>query len=403
MAIGNTPAMFVSSTCYDLKQVRADLRNFIESLGLQPILSEYDSFPVNPDVGAVENCLRVVDENADILLLIVGGKYGKPFEQDKSVTNMEYLRARAKGIPIYVFVQRSVLNILPVWKDNPGGNFQMVADSPKLFEFVASLMDVEGIWVFPFDLAQEVIDTLRKQLAYLFMNALNLRKRVKTLGLPESLAHLQGIPLKLVIERPVAWEVRLFNHVLAQEIARIKERRWDLDYGIAFGRGDRLTNRLDVLNWASKQFAEAQRLARITDQLINVAFQDAMAPPGIPADPQKLIYVARSLAETYRHAIEWAIESKRVVIDKKKFRNLVRSIGMMLNEMIRQIEEFSERTLRETEEAVLHLPDPREEKKVLHFTLEITVSNLEEVNEEMDKLRNDYDDDDDDDGYDDEE
>jgi hypothetical protein len=261
MPIGNNPAMFVSSTCYDLKQVRADLKNFIESLGLQPILSEYDSFPVNPDVNAVENCLRVVDENADLFLLIVGGRYGKPFEQNKSVTNMEYLRARAKGIPIYVFVQKSILNILPVWRESPETPFQSVVDSPKLFEFVASLLDVDGIWVFPFDFAQEIIDTLRKQLAYLFMNALNLQMRVKTLGLPESLAHLQGMPLKLLIERPKAWETRLFNHVLAQEIARLKRQRLDLKYGIAFGRGEFLFDIVEVSNWTRRKMAEAPKIS----------------------------------------------------------------------------------------------------------------------------------------------
>ena len=285
MPIGNSPAMFVSSTCYDLKQVRADLKSFIESLGLQPILSEYDSFPVNPDVNAVENCLRVVDENADLFLLVVGGRYGKPFEQDRSVTNMEYLRARAKGIPIYVFVQNTILNILPIWRDSPDTSFQSVVDSPKLFEFVASLMDVDGIWIFPFEFAQEITDTLRRQLAYLFMNNLNLHMRVKTLGLPETLARLQGMSLKLLIERPKAWEPRLFNHVLAQEIARLKKDRLDLKYGIAYGKGEFLYSLVEVLNWGRRKLAEAERIVRGAEQIVNVAFQEAYAPAGVPSDP----------------------------------------------------------------------------------------------------------------------
>lgn len=44
------PALFVSSTCYDLKQVRSDIRQFLEDLGLEPLLSEFDSFPINPDL-----------------------------------------------------------------------------------------------------------------------------------------------------------------------------------------------------------------------------------------------------------------------------------------------------------------------------------------------------------------
>src|SRR6266496_4813252 len=114
--MASVPTIFVSSTCYDLQQVRADLKDFIESLGLQPIMSDYNSFPVEPEINAIENCLKVVNEFADLFVLIVGGRYGSANDQGKSVTNMEYLRARAKGIPVYAFVQKSILNILPVWK-----------------------------------------------------------------------------------------------------------------------------------------------------------------------------------------------------------------------------------------------------------------------------------------------
>ena len=56
------PSIFVSSTCYDLKQIRRDIREFIEAdLGYEAILSEYDSFPIDPDKDTINNCLRVVE------------------------------------------------------------------------------------------------------------------------------------------------------------------------------------------------------------------------------------------------------------------------------------------------------------------------------------------------------
>jgi hypothetical protein len=65
------------------------MKQFIEGLGLDPVLSEHASFPVNPDVGTVDNCLEVVEAKADIFVLIVGGRYGPAAETDKSVTNLE--------------------------------------------------------------------------------------------------------------------------------------------------------------------------------------------------------------------------------------------------------------------------------------------------------------------------
>ena len=40
--------IFISSTCYDLSQVRPDLRDFISGLGYNPMMSEQKSFPNNP-------------------------------------------------------------------------------------------------------------------------------------------------------------------------------------------------------------------------------------------------------------------------------------------------------------------------------------------------------------------
>src|SRR2546426_4163085 len=92
-----------SSTFYDLRQVRADLTAFIvDELGYVPLLSELNSFPVDPDAATAENCRRRVEEDADILILVVGGRYGSvDSDTAKSITNLEYLAARSKGIPIY--------------------------------------------------------------------------------------------------------------------------------------------------------------------------------------------------------------------------------------------------------------------------------------------------------------
>ena len=57
------PGVFISSTFYDLIQVRADLVGFVEGqLGYRPLASELPSFPVDPSADTIENCRRRVDE-----------------------------------------------------------------------------------------------------------------------------------------------------------------------------------------------------------------------------------------------------------------------------------------------------------------------------------------------------
>ncbi len=62
MSKGSKTSLFISSTCYDLTQIRADLRDFSASIGFDPIMSEYDTFPVNPsqDTRYVLSLLMVI-------------------------------------------------------------------------------------------------------------------------------------------------------------------------------------------------------------------------------------------------------------------------------------------------------------------------------------------------------
>jgi Domain of unknown function (DUF4062) len=201
----NAPAVMVSSTFYDLHQMRADLLDFLQDeMGYRPLLSEYPSFPIDPDADTIENCRRRVEEDADILVLVIGGRYGYvDSTSDKSVTNLEYLAARAKGIPIYVFVDRDVTAIPPVWRSNPDSDFSAAVDDARLFEFVEQVRSKDRVWSQEFGRAQNIIAALRVQFAHLMSQGLQWRMRLR--GQP--LHHLRGLhgeALRLALEQPMA-------------------------------------------------------------------------------------------------------------------------------------------------------------------------------------------------------
>jgi len=234
----NKPSVFVSSTCYDLKQVRSDIKHFLESLGLDPVLSEYSSFPVSPDLGTVDNCVKAVETRADIFILIVGARYGSTTDRGESISNLELLAAKAKSIPVYVFVMRSVLDVLPIWQANPDADYSRVVDSPKLLKFVADLRDTKELWVCPFDTAEDICDVLRTQFAYLFMDALGLRLTLsKGGGLSPRFRDLTGPALRLLVERPPGWEYLLFTEVLDSGIESLADLKRDWQYRLALGPG----------------------------------------------------------------------------------------------------------------------------------------------------------------------
>ncbi len=383
MPKGYPPSVFVSSTCYDLNQVRADMKRFLEIMGLDPILSETPSFPVNPQTSPVENCLQAVKERADIFVLIVGARYGSQNESGKSITNLEYLEAKAKGVPVYVFVLKQILNVLPVWKKNPQANYEGTVDTPKLFEFVDVLRNSKDHWVFEFEEAQHIMDSLCRQLAYLFMEGLILREKVKDLRLSPALTELSGKCLKLMLERPTGWEYSFFSTVLADEMNADQELKWDLQYGLKITHIHGLDDLLTMYNWIQQKLSDMQALALSAGQLMNQAIQDALGKPGEPGDPEHLVYVARRLAKIRKELVNWSIEFGCTKA-RPECEKLLSLLSLASKDTIEKIESIPFGLDGEVAKALD--ANKRGEKYVGELMLKIEMSHSEEICAEFEKL-----------------
>lgn len=70
--------IFISSTDYNLKDLRAELARFLTELGYKPVLSSAEGFPdSSPKLEPWESCLPVLDR-CFIIVLIIDGRYGIP-------------------------------------------------------------------------------------------------------------------------------------------------------------------------------------------------------------------------------------------------------------------------------------------------------------------------------------
>ena len=376
----SAPTVMVSSTFYDLSQVRADLAQFIEDeLGYRPLLSEYASFPIDPDVDTIENCRRRVERDADILVLVVGGRYGYvDSATDKSVTNLEYLTARAKGIPIYTFVHRDVTNILPVWKNNPESDFSAKVDDVRLFEFVEQIRSQDRVWTQDFERAQDIVARLRIQFAHLMQEGLKWQKRVSGESMV-SLSGLRGKALRLALERPEAWEYRFFGQVLRDEVEANLDLRREHRLGIVMGAGEYISQD-EILRWIRTQTNELTNLAESLNNLINVALPEALRPSGMPGDVPEMKFVAQRLGAGYRHAIEWSQRVRRLHVEDEH-KQLLKEMSLWTNNMIEGIENYGPSFLRQIDEALLN--HSGEEPTVIEARLVLEVSNMDRYNEEL--------------------
>jgi hypothetical protein len=377
MPKGHATSLFVSSTCYDLSQLRADIFDFANTLGLDPILSELDSFPVDPELSTVSNCLEIVRSRADIFLLIVGGRYGSMTEAGKSITNLEFLEASARGIPRYVFVQRNIISLLPIWEANRDADFSASVDTTKLFEFVAGLRNSGDLWVFPFDSAQDVIRTMRKQLSYLMADCLNIRARLKSQD--NDVLSLGPQTLRLYIDKPTAWEYKAFARAVQECMALHRAKKFDYELGLNFDDAIKIEGRIEGREWIQ---AKSTQIVHVIDQLtraVNEGLIRAVGAPGEPGDIARIWHLAERVADAYSAVLGWALEFDRLIVDDalKAVMPLARAL---VCDMITQIENFAANLYDEIIEV---LKKPEAERRI---SIMLTVSDTTALMSEMERL-----------------
>ncbi len=184
--------VLVSSTCYDLNQIRKDLEDFIESMGYQPVLSDSPGVSIPPGLNNIEACKWLV-RNSDIFVLIIGGRYGTTDEKTgKSITNIEYDTAFETKMPIYTFVDEEVWNKRDTYKKLMEmvevGDFDIEKvktalggkiEDPRVFEFIDNVSKAKrDQWINHFTEAKEIIEKLKVLWSLLFKQLLDTgRKR----------------------------------------------------------------------------------------------------------------------------------------------------------------------------------------------------------------------------------
>lgn len=380
MPKGSRTTLFVSSTCYDLAQLRADVRDFAEAVGLEPILSEMDSFPVNPSQSTVQNCLNAVRTRADLFLLVVGGRYGSMNEAGKSITNLEYVEAAARGIPRYVFVKSDILSVLPIWRANPDADFTSTVDTPKLFEFVASLRDKGEVWVFPFTNAQDITSMLRTQLSYLFSESLDLRAKLQSTDTPALMLGPEA--LRIYIEKPMGWEYLAFAKILQDSVASHYKRRLDLELGISFGKVIDLQDRQVAVHWVGSKLEQLTQITSSLTQALNGGIIMAVGETGEPGNIQRIEHVASRIADGYLQAIEWTLEFHRLKVDSE-LEKLMHLVSNFSSNMLGEIELFSSELYGKLQGSIAnHFPGD-----AVNFTLTLSVPELGEFTEEMQRIQ----------------
>ena len=377
----DVPTIFISSTCYDLKQVREDLKDFFEqNYGFITMLSEFDSFPIDPCIGTFENCLNNVDTLADIFVLIIGKRYGYVMDSGKSITNLEYLHAKSKGIPLFVFVDKELYNQIPIWKTNKEGDFSSIVDNPQIFQFVSEIYNESYQWIYTYESVKDIKSTMKHQLGLIFADGLFYKKVSR--DLPPFI--LQGnIPTeakRVLIEKPFAWEYKFWAYVLKNEFDKLQEQRWNLQYGFHMTEIISMEG-AEFLNEITLKLEELMGIIENISVLLNETYQEAIGSKGEPSDLEMILYVAKQFSMFYERIVSWGLYFKTLHTDKV-YKTLLQLLYEFPKSVLKQIDDF----VNEMCDGIITIPDVRgDEERRLSFTCEID-ADTEALDKEIENL-----------------
>lgn len=185
------PRIFISSTFFDLRQIRADLDRFIKDMGYDPIRNEQGNIPYGKDEKLEEYCYKEIG-NIDILVSIIGGKYGTQSTTNSvySISQMEINTAIKLDKQVFIFIEKNVYSEFRTYIANKGNSnvkYNYV-DNPKIYEFIEYLEALsKNNPIQNFESSEDIVFFLKEQWAGLFQRFLQEQRRLKEIDI------LQGI------------------------------------------------------------------------------------------------------------------------------------------------------------------------------------------------------------------
>lgn len=102
--------IFVSSTAYDLLDIRAEVEAHLRSLGFSPVMSDsrQSEFDVKHPTNSIETCLINL-RDCEVVIVILDKRYGPSLKSsgiaEVSATHLEYREAVKENLPVCFYVR----------------------------------------------------------------------------------------------------------------------------------------------------------------------------------------------------------------------------------------------------------------------------------------------------------
>ena len=194
------PKLFLSSTFYDLRQIRTDLDLFVENLGYDIIGNEEGDIPYGKDEALEEYCYKEI-KGIDILISIIGGRYGTESKRgNNSISQLELKTALKENKQVYIFIEKNVLSEYETYMLNKDREISYrFVDDKRIYNFIEEIKSLpNNNNIKGFETASDISKYLKEQFAGLFQRFLEEQTRIKEVSLIQNLEKTAQTLNKLV-------------------------------------------------------------------------------------------------------------------------------------------------------------------------------------------------------------
>jgi hypothetical protein len=196
------PRVFISSTFYDLKQIREDIERFVKGLGYEAVRHETGNIPYGKDHTPEIYAYREI-ELCDIVISVIGGRFGSESTQERpySISQRELRTALERGIQVFIFIERSVNSEYSTYqlnKGNPNIKYRFT-DDVRVYQFIEEIHALpRNNPIMTFDTSADIVQHLQMQWAGLFQRFLQEQKRLSELKILEEMKAVASTLRQLV-------------------------------------------------------------------------------------------------------------------------------------------------------------------------------------------------------------
>lgn len=330
--------IFISSTCKDLHQDRLFLKNGIENLGHNVILSESFTFPIEPTKNTIDNCINIVRNEADILILLIKDNYGYIVpETGRSVTHMELQTAQDKGIPIYTFTHSETLRqkVLLEGQLNEGSEFL------KVCKFIDEVRQERSLWNFEYNGVEDILNTIKTQLSILMKHSLSVRNKVDAIDKKWIFPHISPEAYRLLVYKEKNYVERFFFQVMKDEMERHVDLKLDYKYSHMLNAGYTQKGLREFVRWIKDIYDEIAFYFR-SEIKLEEEFFDSYKKDN--SDFRQLYHVAKRFANRYADMLELGIHLKSEYV-YPEYASIQSRITRIVENAISQLENLPQSAL----------------------------------------------------------